>query len=149
MDHFESSKLMWYGSLNWHGPLLNLCPTVSLPSHYPPSFPLAALTALGLRRACPSQYSLISVTTPHHRNGSHCYLCITITNTPVQDMLSQPLCKAPGFISSWKYRLIMPYDSRTPLMLLSWRKEHYQTQRLLGMLSCGVLWLQRYRLFHS
>src|SRR5260370_38015268 len=100
MGRFESSKLMWYGSLNSHRPLLNLCPTVSLPSHYPPSFPLAALTTLGPRRACPSQYSLILGTTTHHRNGSCCYLCITITDASVQDMLSHPLCEVPGFISS-------------------------------------------------
>src|SRR6266850_2251410 len=119
MGCFESSKLTWYGSLNWHGPLLNLHPTISLPSHYPPSFPLAALTTLGLRRAHPSQYSLISGTTTHHRNGSCCYLCITVTNAPVQDMLSQPLSEVPGFIPSWKYRLITPYDSRTLFAPLS------------------------------
>src|SRR5260370_14764028 len=100
MDHFESSKLTQYGNLSWHGPLLNLCPTVSLPSHYPPSFPLAALIALGPRRACPSLYSLISGTTTLSRNGSCCYLCIAVTDTSAQDMLSQRLCETPKFIAS-------------------------------------------------
>src|SRR6266478_665574 len=43
MDHFESSKLTWYRNLSWHGPLLNLCPTVSLPSHYPPLIPSGSI----------------------------------------------------------------------------------------------------------
>src|SRR5260370_9207112 len=114
MGRFESSKLMWYGSLNSHRPLLNLRPTVSLPSPYPPSFPLAALTALGPRRAHPSQYSSILGTTTHHRNGSCCYLCIAVTNAPVQDMLSHPLFEAPRFISSWNYTPITPYNPTTP-----------------------------------
>src|SRR5260370_7031891 len=100
MDHFKSSKLMQYGNLSWYGPLLNLCPTISLPSHYPPSFPLAALITLGPRRAHPSLYGLISGTTTLPRNGSCCYLCIAITHTSPQHMLSLPLCEAPGFIST-------------------------------------------------
>src|SRR5260370_41622063 len=108
---------VWESELTWTP--LKPSPHCQSSQLLPPSFPLAALTALGLRRACPSQYSLILGTTTHHRNGSCCYLCITITDAPVQDMLSQPLSKAPGFISSWKYMLITPYDTRTLFAPLS------------------------------